>query len=478
MANREQLQSESVFPRRERAVAIANVLDVFEKTDPGLKGQIGHKYDVRVGYPPDCPQVTVAVSSAITPRTRDHFDYYSRLTGIDFGLVSVDDLDGQHIGSLAVPFINTQAVEQRLAGHGMEVWGIPGIVVDNLKNKATSHRLGEEFGLERFQPAEHRIFHIRDFQVETLKYVADIRQGYQDAQMSNYPIGVVARAQQSDGNYGGCYIREEDGKPTFRKNGTDNTRESFESWPEALAHAYQYLKSTGNSREDIAPEVVVSRLMDLETSPGLAVFILEGQVFPLGWNGQVQEKGNTACTGTSTFMPQSEYQRWLQERYEPETEEEFERFLRLSFIKYGVNINSVRGTCNVDLMFPGPLERIYQARIDSNIPYWYAEFNPRFTNSTDAVMHILAVQNRTRSVNNMRRVFEEGFYTQDHYQFKPGTDLDQARDRIEALDQKLRSQGTRILVRMYEDDDLSMALAFAGNIAQAKRELDNITATF
>ena len=56
--------------------------------------------------------------------------------------------------------------------------------------------------------------------------------------------------------------------------------------------------------------------------------ILNGQVFSLGWNSQLQASGSTACVGTSPFQPANAMLARLQQAAEAQTAASFETLLR------------------------------------------------------------------------------------------------------------------------------------------------------
>ncbi len=462
----------SIYGERvEHGLGVSNVGEVFRKTSPHLLDDINLKYALRCGHiPTDIARQPGVIIQKRTPETVAHFgDYIAATLGANLQVAEIPALNGQFRGGLAVPFINTAHVEREFQGHGMEVWGVPGRMVDVLKNKANCHELITKLGVSGFQTPEYQIATVSDLpdgMADTLdKSVAAWRQH----NITGQKYGVMCRAEESDGSYGGAFYTYEDGKHKVTANGSGEEAEDFETQKEAFQAMQEYMKSTGNER------IVISRLMDVAQSPGLSVFLLDGEFHSLGWNGQVQEEGSSACTGTSTFVPENENIKRIQSIAETPTARSFIEFMKQSASALDVDLSKVRGVANVDLMIPGPNEIQYQQKLGNEPKITVAEINPRFTNWTDALLFVLGAEGQTRSIANMQQLIEKGVWTQDKYHgFRDGIDLFKARDDVAELDAQLKRIGTRMLVRMIDPDHHTMGLVFSGDIAKARRELDNL----
>jgi len=468
---------------RERGYGFSNVHDVFRRTSPELVDYIAAFYGSRCAHIPDNSDATGVIVEEKTSRIVEHYaKYVSQTLQIPLEVEDISTLNGIHKGALVVPFINTTHVEQQFRSRGLEVWGLPGNVVDIHKNKADCHDLINELSIPGIETPDHRIVQIDQFNKESHKYLKDIRQQYEDTGMDDYPVGLMIRSAESDGNYGGCFVRQVDNGFTLTKNGSDEEKLLFASEEEALKAAHTYLSSTGNAYSEkegkvVEPRVVVSRLMDLADSPGQSAVILNGDIVTLPWNGQVQEENSTACSGTTSYAPGTEYLREIHRREEVPTTEAFTKFIDASLQKFGHDKEKVNAVINVDYMIPGPREVEFQRRLKQKAGITIAEINPRFTNWTDALLFVAGANQESKSINTIMRTIDAGVYTQDKFHFPEGTDMSFARTRIAEIDHILKAERTRVLVRMIDEQHTTMGLVFSGDIAKARKELDNLAST-
>jgi hypothetical protein len=104
---------------------------------------------------------------------------------------------------------------------------------------------------------------------------------------------------------------------------------------------------------------------------------------------------------------------------------------------------------------------------------YLAECNPRWTNYTDAILVVLGANRKEPTIENMRAVIQAGISTIDKYPLPAAVDPHVLRDQIFERDQVLQQVGTRIICRMARDP---MGLIFAGNIALAQQEVEQILA--
>lgn len=372
---------------------------------------------------------------------------------------------------LVVPYINvpeTEAyVQQEL---GADVWGLPGRMTHILKNKASFYRLVDETGLPGFQTPDYCVASVYDLSTAARDFLAVIEEMYHDADMIHeYPLGVMLRAAESDGNYGCCLLYEQGGRVVMVPNGDAGNTLYYRAWSEALLVAQQHLISTMDVQKET--RVVISRYLDFVDSPGISVVLLDGEVASLRWNGQLQLKGSKACVGTSSYNPGSAALQHLQQLYEEPTAAFFEALLRRTAERCQINFARIRGVANLDIMLPGPLEARLQQRRKAPRVNYLAECNPRWTNYTDAILAVLGVTKREPTVANMRAVIREGISTVDKYPLPEHLDPTVVREWIFERDALLQRDGTRIICRMAQKP---MGLIFAGDVHLAQREFEQI----
>lgn len=471
------IYNQSIFgPRRERGYGFSNVHDVFRKTSPEQVDSIAAFYGTRCAHVPDNTEVTGVIVEQKTPRIKTHYEEYVAkvLNKRTFEVEDIESLNGIHRGALVVPFINTSHVEEQFRIRGLDVWGLPGMVVDIHKNKADCHKLIDTLAIPGFQTPDYRVVHIDKFSGDVSEYIAHIKRQYSETGMDDFTPGVMVRSAESDGNYGGGFIKLEENGYTLTKNGSDEDKQTFATEAEVLKATEKYLRETGNGRPDVEPRVVVSRLMDLADSPGISAVLINGEIVTLPWNGQVQEANSTACSGTTSYNPGTDYLRQVHRDMGEPTTKAFERFIEASLRQFRFDQSQINGVINVDLMIPGAREIEFQRRLGRQAGITIAEINPRFTNWTDALAFVAAANGEVISINNMLSTISHGVYTQDKYHFEPGFDMTIARNEIAKLDSKLKEEQTRILVRMIDEKKATMGLVFSGDIAKARKELDNL----
>ncbi len=473
--------NQSIFGQpRDRGYGFSNVHDVFRRTSSQqLIDEIANFYGTRCAHIPDNAQVTGVIVEQKTPRITTHYaEYVSDALQTPLEIEDLSTLNGIHKGALVVPFINTTHVEQQFRVRGLEVWGLPGIIVDAHKNKADCHKLIDSLAVPGFKTPDYRIADIDQFDAQTSTYLSDIRSQYQQTGMDDYTVGMMVRSAESDGNYGGCFIKQEKNGFTLTKHGSGDDKMVFKTEQEVLTAAQNYLRDTGNGSPEVEPRVVISRLMDLADSPGISAIVLDGEIITLPWNGQVQEANSTACSGTTSYNPQTEYLRSIHRQNEAATSSAFSQFIDASLQRFNFDRSHVRGVVNVDLMIPGEREIEFQKRLGQKAEITIAEINPRFTNWTDALLFVVGANGQTKSLNSIHQTIDRGVFTQDKFHFRKGADMTVARDQLAALDLKLKNlSGTRILVRMINENNATMGLVFSGDIDLAQKELDNLANT-
>ncbi len=431
-------------------------------------------YGERCGHLPlDAPNIGVLVELPTTA-IRTQMAYLSQLFGKDITPVTHGDLKAAKQEAtahppLVVPYINVPETETYVHNElGAETWGLPGKMTSLLKNKADFYQLADELHLDGFYPPDYTISRLSTVVPETHHFLSWVEDIYKEAEVAHiYPLGVMLRAAESDGNYGCCLLYEHKGHIVVVPNG--DGQQYYTSWQDALAASQAHLASTMNPQKE--ERIVISRYIDFVDSPGMSVVIMDGQIESLRWNGQLQKQGSKACVGTSTYLPKNTYLQRMQQQYEDETAAFFEAFLRKTAEKCGLDFASLRGVANIDIMLPGVLEKKLQEHRKQPPANYLAECNPRWTNYTDAIMTVLGANRKEPTVYNMKAVIQQGICTFDKHPFPANVNPQIVREGICEKDEVLRQSGTRMICRMAHNP---MGLIFAGNLSQAQQELDNL----
>ena len=461
---------------RELGVGYHNVgTGVLRASDKTTIDYVEAHYGQRCGHLPlDAQRVCVLVH-ALTDEIHSHLKYLSQLFGKEIKAITPDQLQQEQKRfserqALIVPYINVPETEKRIQTElGAESWGITGDMVSFLKNKADFYQFIDEFELYGFRTPDYRVVHIADLHKEALGFLNTIEDMVKKASVPQYPLGVMLRAAESDGNYGCCLVYEQKNLVRVIPNGEVDYAAYYASWDEALTASQKHLAASMNQQKET--RVVISRYLDMADSPGMSVVIMNGQVESLGWNGQLQKDGSKACIGTSTYTPATPSLARLQQEYEGRTLAYFEEILRHGAQKCGVDFASIRGLANIDIMLPGELEETLQKKRGRKPSHYVAECNPRWTNYTDAIMTIIGVNRKKQTISNMKAVIQEGIATIDKYYLPEDIDTQVVRECIFQRDEVLRQSGTRIICRMAKKP---MGLIFAGDINKAQQEVASI----
>ena len=436
-------------------------------------------YGQRCGHLPLNAQRVCVLVNARTDETESHLKYLSQLYGKEIEAITPLELQQQQKSfsashMLIVPYINVPETEKRIQTDlGAELWGMNADIVGFLKNKADFYQFIDEFEFDGFRTPDYRIAHIADLTKEVLSFMNAIEDVVHNAGVSQYPLGVMLRAAESDGNYGCCLLYEHHKRVRVVPNGDVEHAAYYSSWKEALAVSQQHLIATMDQQKET--RIVISRYIDMIDSPGMSVVIMDGRIESLGWNGQLQQNGSKACIGTSTYIPANTSLARLQHRYEGQTLAYFEAILRRAAQKCGVDFASMRGVANIDIMLPSDLEEMLQKKRGHKQTHYVAECNPRWTNYTDAIMTIIGVNRKKQTISNMKSVIHEGIATIDKYYLPDDIDVQEVRECIFQKDEELQQSGTRIICRMAKKP---MGLIFAGDINKAQQEVESIVHSF
>ncbi len=448
---------------------------VLRASNEAIVKKIEAHYGERCGhFPLNSDNVRILVGTH-TEAVQSQMAYLSQLFGKAITTITFDELKNAQTTStaeqaLVVPYINVPETETRIQDElGATSWGLPGNMVTILKNKADFYKLAEEFNIGGFHTPDYTVAHLNDLARTALRFLGEVEAIVTKAGLSNYPLGVMLRASESDGNYGCCLLHEQDGRIIGVPDGEAHYATYYTNWREALELAQKHLAATMNPQKET--RVVISRYLDMADSPGMSVVIMNGKVETLGWNGQLQKKGSKACVGTSTYRPRNAYLARLQQEYEHQTAAFFETLLRKTAHRCGVDFASLRGVANIDIIIPGRWEKQLQKKRGQLPVHYIAECNPRWTNYTDAIMTVIAANRKEQTINNMRTVIQEGISTIDKHPLPEDVDPRAMREMIYARDTVLKRDGTRIICRMAHNP---MGLIFAGDIPRAEQEVASI----
>jgi len=448
---------------------------VLRASNKATKDYVEEHYGQRCGHLPLNARKVCVLLNSLTDENVSHLQYLSQLHGQDIEAITPFEMHQyqQQLSSsqmLVVPYINVPETERRIQTElGAESWGMRGDLVSFLKNKASFYQFIDEFEFDGFQAPDYRISHVFDVSREALKFLHDINEMLTYTGMSDYPLGVMMRAAESDGNYGCSLVYEYEKRIRVVPNGEVTHAVDYSSWEEALAVSQQHLISTMDLQKET--RVVISRYIDMHDSPGMSVVIIDGHIESLGWNGQLQLEGSKACVGTSTYKPANASLARLQESYEGHTLTYFEAVLKRAARRFGIDFSSMRGVANIDMILPGDMETMLQKKRGYKPAHYVAECNPRWTNYTDAIMTIIGVNGKKQTIGNMKAVIKEGIATIDKFYLPQALDPKQVRASIFQQDQVLKQSGTRIICRMAKQP---MGLIFAGDIDKAQQEMANI----
>jgi hypothetical protein len=451
---------------------------VLRASNPLVVHKVEAHYGERCGHIPLLSQQVRILVTEHTPDVQAQIAYLSDLFGKEMQATTAMELRQEQqrtpeIPALIVPYINVPETEQWIQSElAASSWGLPGQMVSRLKNKADFYMLLDEYDLPGFQAPDYRITHIDNLPQAASEFLTALEEMYCDADLIQYPLGLMLRASESDGNYGCCLLYELNGLITLVPNGDVELTRSYTTWAEGLEVSQEVLLETMDPYKET--RVVMSRYVEFADSPGLSMVIMQGHIESLRWNGQLQKAGSKACIGTGNYQPKDSSIARLQQTYEDETIACFEQLLRQTAKTCQFDFASLHGVANIDIMVPGPLEEQLQRQRGQKPTLYLAECNPRWTNYTDAIMSILGANRKEPTINNMRTTIQERLQAIDKYELPEQVDPRRVRDRIAEKDLQLQKTGTRIICRMTKNP---LGVIFAGDIAHAQQELANIVQT-
>jgi hypothetical protein len=468
-------RNEPLFQQVDIGIGYHNVgrTGLLPASDEATQAYIEKLYGQRCGHiPMNAEQVGVLVENP-TDVVYSQLEYLSTLCGRKLEAFTSEDIKQatQQKTALIVPYVNMpisqQLITEELKG---TYWGLPGAMTYALKNKAEFYKLIDEIGSEQFVQPDYRTVSIEQVAAEGLKFLQTINELYTTANVNNdYPVGLMMRFAESDGNYGCALAYEANGTIIVVPNGSGDKAQTFSKWEDALVYSQNVVAGTMNPEKEA--RVVISRYIDHLDSPGMSLVLMEGYVQSLLWNGQLQKEGSKACVGTSSYVPKTKLLAKIRDESEAETAEIFSTFLKQTAANLGINFESIRGLANVDILIPTEMEKKVQEKLGRKNKFYFAECNARWTNYTDAIMAMVSIQRKEQTIASMQEIIAEGIYTIDKYALPKELEPALVREKIFEKDQMLQKQGIRIIVRMTNSP---MGLILAGDVTQAEDEVDNL----
>jgi hypothetical protein len=296
----------------------------------------------------------------------------------------------------------------------------------------------------------------------------------------------MIRGEFTDGNYGSAAVVEalkantvggravRCGQVIVKRDGKIDNIDVCDGWPAALESARQHVAASTD--RNVADRVVITRLIDYRSSPGLCAAVAGGVLHTFPFNGQYIAPGETACTGTCSFRyaaGEAQSQELMGQYYHQGRAllaGILERFLAACDDRA-----SIYAMLNIDLLIPGALEAELWGRAnrdraafgylgalancnDAYIPRIYdpgrvlmTEINPRDTNWTIAIKSVMQVLGQPCTLENFAALAEGRemqILARDHWPLPQGVSLDRARERLLKLHARLAQDGEGFIMRM------------------------------
>lgn len=523
-------ENKELFPSTQRGIAFHNVVGrggVLWSASPEVQRAVGSHYTPRAAdhLPPTREKFVVYDAEELpeSPRERekiiqkmiDQLEYRASLMGQQIHLISLQEAKTViSERALFVPYIRSPGLEQ-IVGDKVEkinIYGLPGEITALLKNKAESHRLMRESPVTCNHLPEFVITHVERLPTVGLRMLRKIEEMYEEAGVE-YEVGLMIRAAEGDGNFGSGYLRGfnrvtnltlADGERTKVRAGDivffpdgrvpdSQSFTSYTSWESALDGVKTHIQKSMDI--DKEPRVVLTRYLDLTDSPGLSLVIIDGTPHALPWNGQWQEPGESACTGTTFYnLKKDPRKEELKQKFEADTQEVFTDLIAEVLNRYGDNKKQgINGMINMDIMIPGHRERILWERVMSNSrlrakygpertkpqvweprvynpdSFLIAEINPRLTNWTAALLAVLHASRRQFTLKEILTIAgseECQVLARDKWLIPDGVSIETARDFLYELHvKKLDPFGGGFILRM-PDKPYAGTIGFGPDVQQ------------
>jgi hypothetical protein len=470
---------------------IAGKNGVLNNADSPITQYVGNHYAARgidhIPYSNGSP-IKAYVLTNQPEKMHIHAEYRGRLANMRFTpITSLDELVARGVKrAVHLPYIRLidepfpDAIE-------WQRYGLPPTATLHLKDKVYIHRWLAENGYAQFIP-NFVGCGVGEIPKEASRMLNKISTMYGELGMlGRYPLGVIIRGAFSDGNYSMAAIVEaitdmslrdlsiKRGQVMIKPNGNSSNLEVVDTFAEALIRVQDMFYTELNLDE--GSQVIMSRLLDIDLSPGLCAVITEGAPHFMEFNGQYMAPGNTACTGTTTFSSAIGVDRAhaTSAKYLRQTHELLDGILK-SFLA-GSDTSSLYAMMNIDVMMVGELEKElhqraqatpqsrylsnlgtcdadYEPRVYDPNSILFAEINPRDTNWTLAMKAVLQVLHQPCTVENLDNLADGNdiqILARDHWELPDGMSIEDARDLLTEYHYQLAEQGEGMIMRMADN---------------------------
>lgn len=443
---------------------------VLRYSNEEIKKSVELYYSQRCGHIPQNAKTIGIIIEEPNDEIRSQIAYLSEIIGRKIEIFTPAEINKLKTKPLIVPYISVPEVEEQFSQFEARTWGLPGKLTHVLKNKSEFSRLAKFLHVEDFRVPEYTTTYLAEVIPHTKTFLKQIEEWYAEAGLKDsYPLGVMMRAADEDGNYGSSLLYEKGKYVVMVPNGEAMEARVYGNWEEALVNSKRILTAAMQTQKE--PRVVISRYIDTLDSPGMSMVILEGKIFSLGWNTQTQKEPSRNPVAAGTYRPTNPVLRDVKEKYEEHTAKVLEKFLRGTAERSKIDFNKVNGIVNFDIIIPSELERSFQEKRGVKPGFYYSECNPRWTTYTDAVMTVLAAERKPQTVENMRKVIEDGIAVIDKYKLPKHVEPRLVRELVYKKDKELQKKGTRLICRMTTNP---MGVIFAGDVELAQAEMRNI----
>lgn len=481
-------ETQSIFGETKRTLSVTrhNVEDLLKDLNDDKKAEVEAKYSPRSGANNYGADKLGNIVKTKDSRSNNHVRYLQ--TTFDKPFQSYTTGEIEHIAKnaqrpedvpLVVPYFRGKAVEDEF--QYADLWGLNSQIVEPLKNKVEFTMLVQNAGIEGFEVPESEIAGKHDFAEKAfglLQKRKALYDKYRHELPEEYPVGLVVRLEESDGGYGSVYLNQDkkgiyvtpDGdydpeeEPTVGLKAT-SPHAWKSAWNEAIKRGQDKIYGENGQANSDQARVVITPYLDIEDSPGMSMFFVDGHCYSLGWNGQLQLNGSKAAVGTSSYVPKNDYMRDMQQKYEDLSSELAVRYMQHVAKEKGIPVESLRGFASLDFMVPGKIDTKLRELQGKKVSLYLAESNPRWTNYTDAVMAMIGAAGKEPTIKNMKDIIEQGIYAEDSVDLH-GADYELVRDIIQSNDS--REKENRVFVRLPHDP---MGAIYSGNWREARGEL-------
>ncbi len=428
----------------------------------------GHYAPRAVDHIPYTTDVRTFVMTDYPERIQKQLAYRSAVSGMTFTPISsTSDLHAYGVRrALFLPYIRLTDVPLDPAIEWVR-YGLPPELTQHLKHKANMHHWLQREGFHN-HTMNYVACDIEDIPAVGQQMLDKIGRMYRELGVLDYPLGLMVRGTQTDGNYGAGSLFSKDGMLVLRRNGKAPLIDML-SWEVALEELRDHIIETTNT--DLASQVVITRLIDVDVSPGMSAIYENGTLHCFDFNGQYTAPDSTACTGTTTFAFEvGDRAEAYRNAFLPQTQTLL-RDIMGRLLAGRDDVAQINGMLNIDMMSVGPREAaLWEAA--ANTPYrdnigrsnddyqprpydpqygLFAEINPRETNWTLAMKAVLQAQEMPVTVENLHQLARGEnlqVLARDHWELPDNISFDALRENLRYQADTLRPQGEGVILRM------------------------------